>query len=412
MTMARQLKGRPLYDALSKCGRALYPLNASRIETQQAICNCKAVLTRAGTDASNAHRARTAIETIEDAVRSIKDMRHRQIGIAIFGLEHFQGQLVMERKHQLYKENNISTNEFDKHRADVIAEVMHYLNSPHYHGSEGPVRLRPTSKTPQHVELSTYLAEAAASLHYSALASLFLVRNVSEFDELDQFVVTVEVVRAVEELFFSFLELAIRPMRFSMLAQRTNYWKASQGYSIRRSLKQALNSSILRDHFPLTVRNELVQLFCSLISNASPFTQKEIAEITVSRSFDDTMSRPEVGAKLQLQFQKWTAWHFDQLDAILHDKRKITERTPVALEVMAAKAGRIVQMVGRYIEFDRPIESEARWITRKNLSVWFRQPEGDIDMEGSAFGYRVEQLFENASRTLAENEIVWFDSCK
>jgi hypothetical protein len=212
MTTAQKLKGVALYEQLGELGKSRYPLDPVKVSSRKAVCGCRAVTSRAGSDATDDQRTNHAINAIKDAVASIRDRRNRLIASAIFGLGLYEGKSVGERRKLLYKTEHISIHEYDKHRADAVAAVVHYLDAPHNDASIG----RSPSTTgaaaaPEHVMLLTYLARSAAQLHFTALASLFVYNNVPEIDEPGQLVITTEVSDVMEELFHSFVDMMVRP---------------------------------------------------------------------------------------------------------------------------------------------------------------------------------------------------------
>jgi hypothetical protein len=401
MAIGRKQRKSALYKELSGLSKLPYPLDPVNLLGRRHICNCPAVIGQVG-EAATDTRAKAAAEAIRMGIDSIRVKRDRLIAEAVFGIGAYEGQSVPHRCKNLYQTQRISKAEYDKHRPYAIIGVELHLLRSAIAPPRGP-SIYPNLDLPRHALLISRLAESAAQLKFDALSAIFVLNNVPEIAQLEQVVSTPETRRSMEELLHSFLAAAMRPFYFNLYCSSLSFYRMSkEAYSIPKALKWAFATDDLRGRFPIDAQRKLIGLYNDIIKS-SPFTAKEISEITLTNvdriRLDDRLT---MSPGLHQLIVRWNTWYMKALDELYGSvDTQSPERRLTPLEVIVAKSGGIINILAEHGEFGWPIDGDAQLIARKNLAIWFRKDEWSPTQNGEPFGKSVDRFFENVSRRLA-----------
>jgi len=403
-TTAQRLADDPLYSALNEIGRLNEPLDAVNIRRREPITKCPAVLTCVGHDASLEERAACAAELIANAVPQISNQIERSVAKAVFALDDFAGTSVAERcKHCANSPHHVTNSAYWKHRPNAIESVLHQLQQtsiepigePTNWGNAGCNELN--VPVPPEIQLLTRLARTTATLHFSALATLFVIDLETTQGRIFEPHRSYEVLTTGEELLYDTMAFLAAPRNMYLTFHKVSYQSSLDPPDI--VLEKLLRVPLIRKCLPEDVREQLLKLYRSLMNVAAPFILRNKSNTLYGVSRITQPDRLSIASGFSELLPVWRSWFLGSLTLKLK---------PVPYELVAAKSGRLFDLIRQHAELRVPIESDARAQAIRRLAVIFQIDEWTPRLSGESLQSRASRYFERTSTNLAEDSIVWY----
>jgi hypothetical protein len=368
----------PLYRALLAVGTKEKSIAPSAVRKYGALLNSEEVRRRAGPDADVDERARHASEALHAIVDGIAERIPRLVAQAALCTDQkYQGLRVTQRQAQLCAlQESISEDMFKYHRRKVFESIVLNLETASV-PSEAPVIAEtPTTSLQSSSDADknfTWLARAAAYLHYMMLTAIFI----AEFEP--------KLRRREGHPYWGDAQV--------QMACEARTFESFVAFEFAcRYLKDAQKACPL----PSTDLRVLKLLIRTIKEYGPPFTSAD--RDVLAWGFDAE------GKYREITLRAWEPWFFDGPFGALGNLPDIP-----TLEPIAAKTGAFALIISRHIALREPVFSDARRLAQKALAYDYSFDEFAPLFDGKSLRQLADTYFDRASATLAGSDLAWHD---